>query len=136
MAKGVLDSWHFYIFLWEYSLISVPLHSGTFMASFIIYKFQDLCMWDVCTFNPDYMCPSMSNIFFHTKSMLLKGDFFRFWISIDWDFETRPMFETMPWADCTRKDGKLMLMSKTLYLQYVELHVNCHYSILMQMYMF
>jgi hypothetical protein len=48
--------------------------------------------------------------------MLLKSDFFGFWISIDWDFETRPMFETMLWIDCIRKDNKLMLMSKTLYL--------------------
>ncbi len=54
--------------------------------------------------------------FFHNKYMLLKSDFFGFWISIDWDFETRPMFETMLWIDCIRKDNKLMLMSKTLYL--------------------
>jgi hypothetical protein len=68
----------------------------------------------------------MLNIFFHTKSMLLKGDFFGFWLSIYWDFEAQPMFKTMLSIDCTRKDNKLILMSKTLYLQYVELHVNRH----------
>jgi hypothetical protein len=70
--------------------------------------------------------PPCRTSFFHTKSMLLKGDFFGFWISIYWDFEARPIFETMPWADCTRKNNELILMSKILYLQYVELHVNCH----------
>jgi hypothetical protein len=64
--------------------------------------------------------------FFHTKSMMLKGDFFGFWISIYWNFEARPMFETMLWVDYTRKNNKFILMSKTLYLQYVELHVNWH----------
>jgi len=73
-----------------------------------------------------YVSLHVKHIFFHTKSMLLKGDFFGFWISIYWDFEAWPMFEIMPWADCTRKNNKLILMSKTLYLQYVELHVNCH----------
>jgi hypothetical protein len=126
MAEVVLDSWHFYIFLWRYPLINVPFHWGVSMASFTVYKFQDLCMWDVCTFNLDYMCPPCQTYFFHAKSMLLKGDFFGFWISIYWNFEARPMFETMLWTDCTIKNNKLILMSKILYLQHVELHVNCH----------
>ncbi len=73
-----------------------------------------------------YVPLHVEHFFFHTKSMLLKGDFFGFWISIYWDLEARPMFETMLWADCTRKNNKLILMSKILYLQYVELHVNYH----------
>ncbi len=62
--------------------------------------------------------------FLHTKSMFLKGELLGFWISIDWNFETQPMFETMPWANYTRKDDKLMSMSKTLYFQYFQLQVN------------
>jgi hypothetical protein len=53
--------------------------------------------------------------FIHTKSMLLEGDFFGFWISIYWDFEARPMFETMPWTNCIRINNKLIWWSK-LYI--------------------
>jgi hypothetical protein len=38
------------------------------------------------------------------------------------------MFETMLKVDCTRKDDKPMLMSKILYLQYVESHDNCIFN--------
>jgi hypothetical protein len=85
----------------------------------------EICACGMYAHSTSIICaPPCRTYFFHTKSML--GDFFGFWISIYWKFEARPMFEIMPWATYTKYNNKLILMSKILFLQYVELHVNCH----------
>jgi hypothetical protein len=117
-----LAFFHFLVKVFAYKC-STPLRS---LHGFIHRHFE-ICACGTYAHSTLIICAFPCwTYFFHTKSMLLKGDFFGFWISIYWDFEAWPMFETTPWTNYTKKDNKLILMSKTLYLQYVELHVNCH----------
>ncbi len=98
-----MDFRHFYIFLWEYLLINVPLDQGTFMFHFLFINFK-ICACGMYTHSTSILCaPPCQTYFFHTKFMLLKGDLLGFSISIDWEFEAWPMFETMSWVECTKK---------------------------------
>jgi hypothetical protein len=76
------------------TLINVHYHWGIFMPTFTIQKFQNLHMWNIYTFDLIICAPPCWTSFVHTKSMLLNGDLFEFWISIDWNFRAQPTIET------------------------------------------
>jgi hypothetical protein len=106
---GFLAFLHFLVGVFTYKC-STPLRS---LHGFV-HRFET-CACGMYAHSTLIICaPPCQTSFLHTKSMLLKGDLLGFWTSIDWDFEAQPMFETMLWVDYTRKDGKLMLMSKML----------------------
>jgi hypothetical protein len=51
-----------------------------------------MSMGDVCGFNCHLILASMLKPSIHTKSTFEKGEFAKFWISMDWDNGIRPMF--------------------------------------------
>jgi len=75
--------------------------------------------------------PPCWTCFSHTKSMLLKGDFFEFWISLYWDFEAWPTFETMFSSNCTRKKNwywcpKLYIHNMLNYMLIIIFNINAN----------
>jgi len=102
MVKVVLDSWHF-------EICSIG-ESSWFHSLFKKFK---TCACGMYVHSTSIICaPPCWISFVHTKSMLLKGDFLGFWISIDWNLEAWPMFETkcelivqykiLNWCQCTK----------------------------------
>jgi len=77
-------------------LIYKLLHSiGKFSRLHSPFKFFETRACGMYTCSTLIICALPCQTFFvQTKPMLLKGDLLGFWISIHWNFETWPMFET------------------------------------------
>jgi hypothetical protein len=109
MAKVVLDSWHF-TFSCGVPIYKCSAPSRIFHGFCSPFKNFKICACGIYAHLTSIIyAPPCQTSFLHIKSMLLKVDFLGFWISIDWDFETWPMFQTMLWTDCIRKNGKLIV---------------------------
>jgi hypothetical protein len=78
------------VLVYKCSIPSKNLHGHSPFRNF------ETCACGMYTRSTSIICgPPYLTSFLYTKYML-KGDLLGFWIWIDWDFETWPMFETTP----------------------------------------
>jgi hypothetical protein len=91
MFEVVFYRQSFYILLRGQFLGDVPFNHNFHIPSFTLQKLRDMNMGDVCGFNFHLVWLPCLNPPFHTKSTFKKGDFVRFWISMDWDNGVWPM---------------------------------------------
>jgi len=97
MFEAILYHWFFYILLKGNFFGDVPFNHNSHIPSFTLQKFKDMSMGDVCSLIATLFWPPCLNPSFHTKSTFEKGDFARFWISMDWDNGVWPMFWIAKW---------------------------------------
>ncbi len=83
MSKVIFYYWFFYIFLKGQILGDVPLNHNLHIPLFTLQKFRNTSIGMYVVSIATLFWPPCLNPSFHTKSTFEKGDFVKFWISMD-----------------------------------------------------